>query len=74
MLFCVIERSIKYWKISKETLTDKVERLILSDLQKENQKLSTLRGEISSVENIHMRVELMTAEQSMKTKNKQAEI
>ena len=66
--------NVHFSKTSKETLTDKVERLILSDLQKENQKLSTLRGEISSAENIRKRVELMTAEQSMKTKNKQAEI
>ena len=40
-------------------------------IAKENQKLSILRREISSVENIRKRVELMTIEQGIKTKNKQ---
>ena len=39
-------------------------------IAKENQKLSTLRMEIFSAENIRKRVELMTAEQKVKTKNK----
>ena len=39
-------------------------------IAKENQKLSTLRREISSAENIRKRVELMKVEQKVKNKNK----
>ena len=43
---------------------------ILNYISKENQKLSTLRREISSAENIRKRVELMKVEQKVKNKNK----
>ena len=56
----------KLWQENKATIENYI--------AKENLKLSILCGEISSAENIRKRVELMTAEENAKTKNKQAEI
>jgi len=56
----------KLWQENKAT--------ILNFIAKENLKLSNLRGEIASAENIRKRVELMTAEQNVKTKKRQTKI
>ena len=72
------EKTLRGWKENGLKFTPKLwqenKSTIENYIAKENLKLSTLRGEISSAENIRKRVELMTAEQNAKTKNKQAEI
>jgi len=72
------EETLKVWKENGLKMTPKLwqenKATILNYIAKENLKLSTLRGEISSAENIRKRVELMEVEQNVKTKNRQTEI
>ena len=71
------EDTLKVWKENGLKMTPKLwqenKKAILNYIAKENPKPSTLRGEISSAQNIRKRVELMEVEQRMKTKNKQIE-
>ena len=72
------EETLRGWKVNGLKFTPKLwqenKATIENYIAKENLKLSDLRGEIASAENIRKRVELMTSVQSMKNKNKQAEI
>ena len=68
------EETLRGWKENGLKFTPKLwqenKATIENYIAKENQKLSTLRREISSAENIRKRVELMKVEQKVKNKNK----
>ena len=72
------EKTLRGWKENGLKFTPKLwqenKKELLNYIAKENPNLSTLRGEIGSAENIRKRVELITAEQNVKIKNRQAEI
>ncbi len=72
------EETLRGWKENGLKFTPKLwqenKLTIINYIARENLKLSTLCGEIASAENIRKRVELMTAEQNVKTKKRQTEI
>ena len=72
------EETLRGWKENGLKFTPKLwqenKAAIENYIAKENLKLSTLREEISSAENIRKRVELMTTEQNVKSKKRQTKI